>query len=1085
MARKKKAGRRRQDDSDSDTQIDSNLPAQLDSNVAKNSGLSRKQLRQQKIEAKKARNGGTSKIVGKVKDHHDDNLDDDIHDIPKNREIYGSNSDENIIEPKKKLTKKQLKRQREREAAEKRAITSEHSGMEDDHHEKLSSDHSMNDYIHAIPIKIETYGSDSDEKMNNPKKKLTKKQLKRQKEREAAEKRATTEHSRLENEGERESDEEDLESPFKVKNDKVKKTSGFAAFTNTDSEENESESEEVPQPVKKKGKNKKKDKAKKVFTVDNSFSLNDELSNEKKENKNKKVTTYDSNDDGQKEEEADNELDVEERLVEEVNSINLRQNEDSDGNAKEKKKKKKKKKNDKEKEKKEKKKSKQEIIADGNVDEPLNEAEEKAKKKAERKERKALKAEKLAKELSINERKEKENSNVDNEVMYGAPDDVAWTDKSAAILESEKKQNASPDLTLIYGKNGKKLSNKERKRLLKERQAAERQAEYEKEAAKASAEGAQFACSQTAVNEDDPQWQHSLDINIPSFSISAAGKILFEDATFNIGHGKRYGLIGPNGKGKSTLLKMVASNDLKLPPRVDYLYVEQEVVADGTPAVDAVLKADKKRWELIEEERMLTQVIENGDEDPKKLARLQNVYEELSSMGADSAESKARRILYGLGFDVGMQTKPTKMFSGGWRMRISLARALFIEPTLLMLDEPTNHLDLNAVIWLEDYLQRWKKTLLVVSHDQDFLNSVCSEMLHIEDLKLVSYKGDFDSFKKEQVIRLKQQLKAWEKQEKKLRGLKRSGQSRTKAVETVKKNTKREPGARSQKKKNDAIASGTAAAEVTELIKRPREYSVKLHFAEVAELSRPVMQVSNVKFRYSEKHPIIFESIDFGIDMDSRICVVGPNGAGKSTLLKLLTGEVIATKGDVRRNPRLRMGIYNQHFVDRLPMDKTPIDYLRNCFQDEDYQSIRNRLGKYGLEGHAHEVVMRDLSGGQKARVVFVELSLQRPHILLLDEPTNNLDIETIDALIQAINEFNGGIVVVTHDQRLIEHCECSLWVVEKQAVTNWDSGFDSYKSSLLQEMDEKIEIENHKRQEQLQKLRDEKIARIASKFKK
>ncbi len=278
-------------------------------------------------------------------------------------------------------------------------------------------------------------------------------------------------------------------------------------------------------------------------------------------------------------------------------------------------------------------------------------------------------------------------------------------------------------------------------------------------------------------------------------------------------------------------------------------------------------------------------------------------------------------------------------------------------------------LDLNAVIWLEDYLTRWKKTLLVVSHDQDFMNSICGEILHIEDLKLVSYKGDYDQFKKEQKTRLKQQIKAWEKQEKRLRELKRQGQSRAKANETVKKN-KREPGARSQKKINDAIASGTASAEQKELIQRPREYAVKLEFTEVNELSRPVMEVNNVHFRYSPKTPVIFNEIDFGIDMDSRLCVVGPNGAGKSTLLKLLTGEIQATRGEVRRNPRLRMGIYNQHFVDRLPMDKTPVEHLRDRFQGEDYQSVRNRLGKYGLEGHAHEVVMRDLSGGQKARVV-------------------------------------------------------------------------------------------------------------------
>ena len=224
---------------------------------------------------------------------------------------------------------------------------------------------------------------------------------------------------------------------------------------------------------------------------------------------------------------------------------------------------------------------------------------------------------------------------------------------------------------------------------------------------------------------------------------------------------------------------------------------------------------------------------------------------------------------------------------------------------------------------------------------------------------------------------------------------------------------------------------------------------------------------------------MIFNQIDFGIDMDSRVCIVGPNGAGKSTLLKLLTGEVDPSKGELRRNPRLRMGIYNQHFVDRLPMTKTPVEHLRDRFQDEDYQSIRNRLGKYGLEGHAHEVVMRDLSGGQKARVVFVELSLQRPHILLLDEPTNNLDVETIDALCEAIREFNGGVVVVTHDARLIESCDCQLWVVEKLGVTPWTEGFEDYKDTLLEEMEVQMQKEQAEREKRLKANAEAKIAKL------
>lgn len=643
-------------------------------------------------------------------------------------------------------------------------------------------------------------------------------------------------------------------------------------------------------------------------------------------------------------------------------------------------------------------------------------------------------------------------------------------------------------LQLTHDADGKKLSVRERKKLLKAREAEARMAEYEKVAAKASHEGAQFACSQTTVSKGDQQWENALDIIIPNFSISAAGKVLFKDAALSIAKGRRYGLVGPNGKGKSTLLKMIASGDLNIPPRIDFLYVEQEVVADETPAVEAVLKADKKRWDLLQEEDALMKQVDDGDEDMAKIDRLQVVTEELAAMGADSAEAKARRILFGLGFDMDMQVKPTKMFSGGWRMRISLARALFVEPTLLMLDEPTNHLDLNAVIWLDDYLQRWKKTLLVVSHDQDFLNSVTQEILHIEDLKLVSYKGNYDSFKAMEATRFKQQVKAWELQEKRIREMKRSGQSKAKAVESAKSRNKREPGARSKKQQNNAIASGVEAAEQQELIKRPKEYHVKFSFAEVADIGRPVMEINQVHFRYSPKHPVIFEKVDFGIDMDSRICIVGPNGAGKSTLLKLMTGELDATTGDIRRNPRLNMGVYNQHFVDRLPMGKTPIEFLRDRFQDEDYQSVRNRLGKYGLEGHAHEVVMRDLSGGQKARVVFVELSLQEPHILLLDEPTNNLDIESIDALIDAVNEFDGGIVVVTHDQRLIENCNCNLWIVEKQKVTPWEAGFEDYKDTLLSEMEAQIEKETATRKAKLAegaRVKAEKLALLAAKLKK
>ncbi|CAI5709541.1 unnamed protein product [Hyaloperonospora brassicae] len=601
-------------------------------------------------------------------------------------------------------------------------------------------------------------------------------------------------------------------------------------------------------------------------------------------------------------------------------------------------------------------------------------------------------------------------------------------------------------------KEGKRLSNKERKRIKEEQERQERQDEYHRAAN--PMDGAQFSVSQQAFTEDS-NWENATDIHIDNFSINAHNKLLYDNASLHINAGGKYGLVGPNGQGKTTILKMIALGELKIPPKIDCLYVEQEVVADDTRAVDAVLKADAERWALLEEEKRLLAELETK-QDSALDDRLNEVYEQLSHMNASAAEARARRILFGLGFDSVMQEKVTKDFSGGWRMRISLAKALYVEPTLLMLDEPTNHLDLNAVIWLDDYLQKWKKTLLVVSHDADFLNSVCTEVLHLESKKIVHYKGNYDMFREMEKQKRKQMEKAWEKQQKQLRNLKASGKSSKKATEIVKK--KREPGARASKKALTTDDASVASAPM-DLLERPKEYIVQFSFPETTIVSPPVLEVREASFRYDDG-PYLFKNTDFGIDTTSRVCIVGPNGVGKSTLLKMITGEVIVTEGEVRRNPRVRLGIYSQHFVDKLPMGETPVEYLRRLFQDQSYQQVRNLLGKVGLEGHAHEIKNRLLSGGQKARVVIAELILMRPHILILDEPTNNLDIESIDALCDAIREYEGGVVIVTHDARLIESTECVLWVCGDQDVVVYDGTFEDYKQSILDDLHKQAQAE-------------------------
>lgn len=646
-----------------------------------------------------------------------------------------------------------------------------------------------------------------------------------------------------------------------------------------------------------------------------------------------------------------------------------------------------------------------------------------------------------------------------------AEKDDAEDDESTKKEKKEKKEK----------KDGKRLSNKERKKLKEEQERVDREDEYQRAAN--PLDGSQFSVSQQSFQED-ANWENATDIHIENFTINAHNKLLFENASLHINAGGKYGLVGPNGQGKTTILKMIALGELKIPPKIDCLYVEQEVQADETRAVDAVLKADAERWALLEEEKFLLAELE-AKQDPALDDRLNEVYEQLSTMNASAAEARARRILHGLGFDPDMQEKATQDFSGGWRMRISLAKALYVEPTLLMLDEPTNHLDLNAVIWLDDYLQKWKKTLLVVSHDADFLNSVCTEVLHLENRKLVHYKGNYDMFRELEKTKRKQAEKAWEKQQKQLRNLKASGKSSKKATEIVKK--KREPGARAQKSKALTSEEASAASEPQNLLERPKEYIVKFSFPETTQVPPPILEVREASFRYGDG-PYLFKNSDFGIDTSSRVCIVGPNGVGKSTLLKMITGEVRVTEGEVRRNPRVRIGVYNQHFVDKLPMGETPVEYLRRLFNDQTYQDARNLLGKVGLEGHAHEIKNRQLSGGQKARVVIAELILMRPHILILDEPTNNLDIESIDALCDAIREYDGGVVIVTHDARLIETTECVLWVCGDQDVVVFDGGFPAYRQSILDDLAKRAVEEEERLKENAAKKAEARAAKLSNK---
>merc|ERR1719483_811388 len=597
----------------------------------------------------------------------------------------------------------------------------------------------------------------------------------------------------------------------------------------------------------------------------------------------------------------------------------------------------------------------------------------------------------------------------------------------------------------------KSLSHKEKKELKKREKLDAEIARITKKGGEGHSElEANFTVAQALKTGGAlTQLETAVDIKIEKFSIAAKGKELFTNASLLVAQGRKYGLVGPNGHGKTTLLRHIGNRALQIPPNIDVLYCEQEVGADERSALTTVLEADEKRTALLEEAKTLEKEQDKGKDVAEKLS---DVYEELRDIGSDQAEPKARRLLAGLGFNKEMQNRSTNKFSGGWRMRVSLARALYIEPTLLMLDEPTNHLDLNAVIWLDNYLQMYKKTLLIVSHDQAFLDSVCTDIVHLDQCKLWYYKGNYSMFKKMEMQKRRERVKEFEKQEKRIKDLKSSGSMSKKKAETKQKEalTRKQLKGQTKLSKNDDEDTGP-----TELLERPREYTVKFRFPETSTLQPPILGLYNASFNYEDQPPL-FKNVEFGIDMQSRVAIVGPNGVGKSTFLKMIMQDLEPTKGEARKNMRLKIGRYDQHSGEHLTAEESPTEYLMRLF-DLQLEKARRQLGSFGLQSHAHNVRMKDLSGGQKARVALAELTLSAPDVVILDEPTNNLDIESIDALGEALNEYTGGVIIVSHDERLIRDTNCTLWVIEEQTINEIEGGFDDYRKEVLDQLGEEI----------------------------
>ncbi|KIM84750.1 hypothetical protein PILCRDRAFT_818360 [Piloderma croceum F 1598] len=535
----------------------------------------------------------------------------------------------------------------------------------------------------------------------------------------------------------------------------------------------------------------------------------------------------------------------------------------------------------------------------------------------------------------------------------------------------------------------------------------------------------------------------SKDIHLPSIDVNFGSNRILSGATLTLAHGRRYGLIGRNGVGKSTLLRHIALREVPIPAHITILFVEQEIVGDDTRAIDSVLTADVWRDHLLKEEASLNaqlgQLEKESDDkrfvDAREEAavRLADVHARLSDMEAESGPARAASLLAGLGFSEEDQQRPTSSFSGGWRMRLALARALFVKPALLLLDEPSNHIDLNALAWLEDYLQTWSGTLLVVSHDRAFLDAVATDIVHQHSTRLDYYKGNFTQFystKSERELNLRKEYDNQMEYRKHLQAF----------IDRWRYNANRAAQAQSRIK---------ILEKLPELQPPEEDETEKFKFPETEKISPPLLQMSEVTFGYSQEK-IILKNVNIDVGLDSRIAIVGANGAGKSTLIKVLTGELSPHAGYVNRNGRLRIGYFAQHHVDTLNPTMTPVQFLASKFPGKSEQEYRQHLGNFQISGMTGLQLIGTLSGGQKSRVAFSALSLQQPHVLLLDEPTNHLDIEGLDALMLALKTWNGGVIIISHDERFITTVAEELWVCGDGTVSKFKGDVQMYKSLIV-----------------------------------
>jgi ATP-binding cassette subfamily F protein 3 len=518
-------------------------------------------------------------------------------------------------------------------------------------------------------------------------------------------------------------------------------------------------------------------------------------------------------------------------------------------------------------------------------------------------------------------------------------------------------------------------------------------------------------------------------LQINDLTLRVAGRPLIEHASISLPDGARVGFVARNGTGKTSLFKAVFGElqpddgSLQLPKNTRIGRVAQEAPSGPEPLIDIVLAADRERDTLLKEAETATDA-----------TRIADIQHRLIDIDAHSAPARAARILSGLGFDEQAQQRPCSSFSGGWRMRVALAAVLFSEPDLLLLDEPTNHLDLEGTLWLQDYLARYPRTVLVISHDRDLLDASVDHIMHLNDRKLTLYKGNYTSFDRQRREKLLLDQKAQKKQTEE-RGRLEAFVARFKAKASKARQ------AQSRMKRLEKMEP------ISVLIDNP---VVPFKISNASKpIAPPMLVLENASVGYGEK--VILRNMNLILAPDDRIGLLGANGNGKSTLLKLISGELPLQDGAMHRLDRMMVGYFSQHTLDILNANETPCQHVRHRMPGFTEAQIRGRTAQIGFSGPRADVKVSLLSGGEKARLAFGMAVFEAPHLLILDEPTNHLDIDSREALVEALSEFEGAVILVSHDRHLLDACADELLLVTNGTVESFDGDIDDYRKLLLE----------------------------------